>query len=220
MEDTVVVLLKDHARTSATSRAARAVKNSAVKPASAARDVANTADHQSAGILLRWPHLVTAVTGAPTSEAIASREGQSPMIERNEVKSVMTSSIGQVVLNCKADLSLDCDLPLGQNVPMAKKVLTDFECRFLARTYAARKLKFETQEEFAPLLKEGMKQDAYKQYEARNILPTELIERFVKLTGVSLDWLIAGRGPGPAWQERYEKLLEKQKKPKKGKKAA
>jgi hypothetical protein len=209
-----------HARTSAGSRAAKAVRISAVTPAQIARSVPSTEDHHSAGMLLRCPHLVTAVTGAPTSAASASREGQSPMIDRNEVKSDMTASIGQTVLKHKAFASLDCELPLGHNVPMAKKVLTDFECRFLARVYAARKLKFETQDDIAPMLQDGMKQDSYKQFEARNIMPVEMFDKFVKLTGVSLEWLITGRGPGPAWQERYQKLLEKQRKPKKGKKVA
>ena len=70
------------------------------------------------------------------------------------------------------------------------------------------------------MLQDGMKQDSYKQYEARNTLPVELFDKFVRLTGVTLDWLVAGRGPGPDWQERYQKLLEKQKRPKKAKKAA
>jgi hypothetical protein len=209
-----------HARASAGSRAAKLVSKSAVTSAARAFSVAKTAAHHSDGILLRWPHLVTAVTGAPTSAAKASREDQSSMIERNEVKSDILTHIGQSVLKHKAILSLDCELPLGHTVRMAKKVLTDFECRFLARTYAARKLKFDTQDEIAPMLQEGMKQDSYKQYEARNILPMELVDRFVKLTGVNHEWLISGRGPGPAWQERYQKLLEKQKKPKRGKRAA
>jgi len=96
--------------------------------------------------------------------------------------------------------------------------LGDFDLRFLARTYAARKLKFETQQEIAEEL--GMTQDHYKQYEVRGPLPHDLIDRFLRKTGVSYEWLFAGRGPGPAWQERYEQLLERQKKPKKGRKAA
>src|SRR6266567_2357757 len=110
-----------HALTSATSRAASTVKVSAVRPALAAADVASTAAHQSAGMLLRWPHLVTAVTGAPTSAAKASREGQSAMIARNEVISDMAENlIGPSVLKSKAIVSLDCALPLGHNVRMAE----------------------------------------------------------------------------------------------------
>jgi hypothetical protein len=215
-----IVIRFHQARASTGSRAASAVSSSAVTRFAVAFSVASTADHQSDGMLLRCPHFVTAVTGAPTSAAMDSREGQSPMMERNEVKSVMTTSIGQTVLKRKAVLSLDCELPLGHTVRMAKKILTDFECRFLARTYAARKLKFETQDDIAPMLEDGMKQDSYKQYETRNVLPVELFDKFVKLTGVTLDWLVAGRGPGPHWQDRYQKLLEKQQKPKKGKKVA
>lgn len=142
------------------------------------------------------------------------------MTARNVARSDIDDSIGQTVLEHKAILSLDGELPIGHNVPMAKKVLTDFECRFLARTYAARKLKFETQDEIASALQDGMKQDTYKQYEVRGTLPYELIDRFLKLTGVSYEWLFTGRGPGPAWQERYETLLSRQQKPKRARKAA
>lgn len=103
---------------------------------------------------------------------------------------------------------------------MAKKILSDFECAFLARTYAARKLKYDTQEEMAPALQDGMKQDTYKQYESRGPLPYELVDRFLKLTGVTYEWLFTGRGIGPAWRERYEILLSKQQKPKRPQKAA
>lgn len=102
---------------------------------------------------------------------------------------------------------------------MVRRPLTDFECRFLARTCAARKL-VASQDEFAGSLQDGMKQDHYKQYETRSPLPHALIDRFLKLTGVSYEWLFTGRGAGPAWQERYQELLSKQQKPKKSKKAA
>lgn len=103
---------------------------------------------------------------------------------------------------------------------MAKKILSDFECRFLARTYVARKLRYATQEEFAPFLKTGMEQDTYKQYESRSSLPHELVGKFLKLTGVSYEWLFEGKGAGPEWVERYQELLAKQQRLKKVRKAA
>src|SRR5882757_2781253 len=83
-----------HARASAGSRAAKAVSSSAVTPFSDAFVVANTADHHSEGMLSRFSHLRTAQGPAPTSEAMASRESQRSMIERNEVKSDMSESMG------------------------------------------------------------------------------------------------------------------------------
>lgn len=149
-----------------------------------------------------------------------SLDGQSSITERNEVICDMPQPIGQTVLERKAIVSLDCELPLGHNVRMSRRPLTDFECRFLARTCAARKLAAPSQEEFAPTLQDGMKQDHYKQYESRSLLPHELIDRFLRLTGVSYEWLFAGRGAGPAWQERYMELLAKQRKAQKSRKAA
>ena len=144
-----------HARASIGSRAAKPIKASAVKPASAARSVASKAAHHSAGILLRWPHLVTVVTGAPVSTANASRVGQSSTMALKDGKSVMPPSLGQSVLESKALLSSDNKSPLGHDVRMAKKIFTDFECRFLARTYAARKLKFENPGLLPPCFRMG-----------------------------------------------------------------
>lgn len=219
----IVVRFPRHVRASSWVRAAKAVKISAERPAAFAVSVPKITLHHSAGTASRCHHFETAEARAPMSDAIASREAHSSIMERNvakDAKSVMSESIGQTVLKGKAIASLDCELPIGHNVRMARKILTDFECRFLARTYAARKLKFETQEEIAASLQTDMKQDTYKQYEVRGPLPYELIDRFLKLTGVSYEWLFTGRGPGPAWQDRYQKLLEKQNKPKKARKAA
>lgn len=114
---------------------------------------------------------------------------------------------------------MDCKLGIGQTVPMAaRNPLDDFDLRFLARTYAARKLKFETQQEIADDL--GISQDHYKQFEVRSPLPHALVDRFLRLTGVTYEWLFAGRGAGPAWQGRYEDLIDRQRKPRRRQKAA
>ena len=210
-----------HARASSICFAAKRAKRSAVTPPVLAVSAAKTRVHHSEGILSRCHHFETADARAPISEAIASRETQSSMTVRNEFESTMTEFIGPKVLKFKDAASLDCELSLGQNVPMApKKLLSDFELQFLARTYAARKQRFETQQEIAEELERGMKQDHYKQFEVRNRLPYEYLDRFIKVTGVTYEWLVAGRGPGPAWRQRYEQLLERQKKPKKGRKVA
>lgn len=211
-----------HARTS--SRAANRVSKSEVTPASIALLVPSNADQYSAGILSLWCHLETCVAEAPgNSEAKASRDfPHNSMIERNEVKSVMAQSLGQLVLKSKANPSLDCDLPLGHNVRMAtksKKSLSDYDLGFLARTFAAREALNMTQDEFAEQLG-GMSQDTYKQYETRGPLPHHLIDPFLNLTGVSWEYLFTGRGEGPAWRERYKVLVERQKTKKKLKSVA
>lgn len=217
-----------HARASSNSaagcRAAKAVRASAFRPAATALSVIKMADHHSAGTLSRCHHFETAdalasKSIARKSTAIASLDGHKSMIERND-KSVMPTSVGHSVLKSKDLLSLDCELPLGHTVPMAKKMLTDFECCFLARTYAARKLRYNAGEDIAPKLQDNMRQDGYKQYETRGPLPHELIDRFLDLTGVTYEWLFTGRGPGPAWQDRYEILRNRQRRPKKTKKQA
>ena len=219
MGDVVRGPWRRHARASA--RSARRVKSSAVSPAEIALSVESTEAHQLAGMLSRWNHFVTITAVVPTSEAIDARESpQSSTTSLNDVIFAMGEPIGHLVLERKANLSLDCGESLGHNVRMAKRLLTDFECRFLARTCAARKLAASSQDEFAGSLQDGMKQDHYKQFETRSMLPHHLIDRFLKLTGVGYEWLFTGRGAGPAWQDRYQELLAKQVKPKKVRKAA
>jgi len=215
----VVVPFPVHARISSTGagcRAAKAVRASALSPASTALSVARTADHHSAGTLSRCHHLETAEGLAPISAAMASRERQRSIMDWKDGNWLMPEPIGQTVLKRKANLSLDCELSLGHNVPMAKKILSDFELRFLARVYAARET-VDTQENFAPRLKSGMRQDGYKQFETRSVLPHELIPQFLELTKVGYEWLFTGKGDGPAWKDRYQVLLERNR-PKKAKK--
>lgn len=141
---------------------------------------------------------------------------------RNEVKSDMAPVIGQLVLKNKADLSLDSNLPVGQDVRMAsasKKPLTRYDLEFLARTHAAREAAGLTQEEMALKLG-GLSQDRYKQYEIRSPLPHSLIPAFLEAAKVDYEYLFTGRGQGPAAHKRYEILVERQKQKKKLKKAA
>jgi transcriptional regulator with XRE-family HTH domain len=76
-----------------------------------------------------------------------------------------------------------------------KKPKSQYRKEFLARTKLARMSTGLSQGEFANLL--GMKQDRYKQYETRTLLPHYLIVDFCEKCGVSEEWLISGRGPSP-----------------------
>lgn len=75
---------------------------------------------------------------------------------------------------------------------------SEIEADFIGRTIAARKLKFESQQEMADAL--GLAQPTYAKNEKRSPLPHYLIERFSQICGVRVEWLITGKGPGPAWQ--------------------
>lgn len=197
MADTVV-WLKDHARATAGSRAAKVVRSSAVTPAPTARSVRSTSDQYSGGMLSRCHHFDIWVAVVPgNSAAIASREfPHSSMIERNEVKSVMTTLIGQMVLKYKALPSLDCGLSLGHTVPMAESDTEDqFKQEFTGRVKAARASLGWKQWQMADAL--GMPQDKYKQYEGRSLLPHHLIGRFCLVTHIDPEWLMTGRGKKP-----------------------
>lgn len=74
---------------------------------------------------------------------------------------------------------------------------SDIEADLIGRTIAARKLKFDSQQEMAEAL--GLSQPTYAKYEKRSPLQFYLTERFCQICGVRVDWLITGKGPGPAW---------------------
>jgi hypothetical protein len=196
-----VIRFPGHVRTSARFaisgfRAAKEVSVSAEISASAARSVASTADHHSAGMLSRCHHFDTAHAPqpAPTSAAMASRDGQSSMIERNEVIcSDMAGTIGQSVLKRKAILSLDSKMSLGHTVPMAESDEdAQYKQEFMERTRSARIASNRKQWQMAEAL--GIKQDQYKQYETRGMIPHRLIGRFCIITNVDPGWLLTGRG--------------------------
>jgi hypothetical protein len=191
----VIRLPQRHARASTTSRAAKAVKISAVTPALTARSVPSTADHHSAGSLSRCHHLETAVAGAPVSAAMASRDGQSSMMDRNEANSVMPKHLGQSVLKRKAIVSADCVHLSGHTVRMAHddEDLAESQWReeFRQRIIAARGNR--TQAVMAELL--GILTNTYGKYEApgrKSVMPVRLLPRFAKICGISLEDLIEG----------------------------
>lgn len=186
MTGDTVVWLKDHARApSATSRAAKRVSRSAVTPAAEDFSVINIADHHSAGTLSRCHHLETAGAPAPRSAAIASREGQSSMIDRNEAKSDMPKLLRPIVLKRKDNLSADVGIIRGHNVLMNDR--TSIKEQFLARTAHARETARFSQEEMAEKL--GIAQSLYSKYEIRTPLPHDLMLAFCALCDVTPGWM-------------------------------
>lgn len=178
-------------------RADKATKSSAVRPAERAFSVFNTADHQSFGILRRWCHFDTAEARAPISEAIASREAQSSITERNEFTEVMENHIGQTVLVGKDKLPSDCGKEIGQTVPMPKSVTSpSFKRAFTANTRAARKLSGLTQAQMAQRLGIG-DQDDYKTFESRSPLPHRFVLLFCQICGIQPNDLYTGQIPKP-----------------------
>lgn len=184
-----------HARASATSRAASRVKTSAVTPAATARSVPSTADHHSAGMLLRCDHFKTAEVGAPTSAPMARHEGHRSIMDWNEGKWVMPTLLGQSVPKSKAIVSTDCAQLSGHSVPMAEKddELAESQWRedFRLRLIAARGNR--TQAVMAELL--GILTNTYGKYEApgrKSMMPVRLLPRFAKICGITLEELIEG----------------------------
>lgn len=203
---------RNHARTSTTSRAAKRAKRSASTPAVRATSVASTADHHSAGMLLRLNHLMTDQLLAPTSAAIASRDGHSSMIERNEVKSDIPSILGLAVPKIKAVASHDYSRAVGQSVLMSQEDETVAESAwreaFRDRLRAAQGAR--TQETMAELL--GISRDAYSKYVGgrKSMMPVRLLPRFAKICGVDLLELI--EGPRPGQHQAEQKQLQKKRK--------
>jgi len=177
-----------HVRASAGSRAAKAVNISAETPVVLALSVARTADHHSAGTLSRCHHFETAEAPAPMSAAMASREAQSSMMDRNEVKSAIPNPLRHLVLNGKDNLSADVGIIQRHNVLMSRpQPDSQFKSLFLARTALARENAGLTQEQMAEAL--GMEQSKYSKYEVRTELPHHLIIPFCSLCSVSPAWL-------------------------------
>ena len=201
----VVNFAKHHARASTisggTGRATKAVIVSAERPAPLAVSVLSTADHHSAGMLLRCHHLVTVhpdnlmPADLDTSSAIAWREGQRSMIAWNEGKSAMPNNLGQTVLDCKANVSYDAEKLLRHASDMDRMSESEEKAAFIQRVKQAREARFPTQGPILTIL--GIPQGQYKHYEKRTPLPHRFIPKFCAATGVSVDWLLTGEGKGP-----------------------
>lgn len=177
----------------APSRAARWAKRSDVRPAKEAFSVDKIRVHHSDGILSRFHHLITAQFPAPTSEAIASRESQSSMMERNESKSRMPKSMGPIVPKIKAIMSHDCISAVGHDVPMSQDDENIAESAWRAAfTHRLRAIQgSRTQEDMADLL--GISRDSWNKMVNRgSAVPTRLLPKLAKIGAMSLEWLIEG----------------------------
>jgi helix-turn-helix protein len=131
---------------------------------------------------------------------MASREGQSSMMDWNDAKSVIANPLRQLVLKGKDNLSADVGIIQRHNVLMSRpQPDSQFKSLFLARTALAREKAGYTQESMAEAL--GMEQSKYSKYEVRTELPHHLIIPFCSLCDVSPAWLftavVEAREPRP-----------------------
>jgi DNA-binding transcriptional regulator YiaG len=174
---------------SADSRAARRVQISALRPCDVPHSVSSTDAHHSAGMLSLCHHFDTAADLAPISAAIASRDGQSSMIDRKEGVSVIPPAIRQSVLNCKDILSADLAVSFGQTVLMAatSKSASDFKNLWIARTKAAREKSGKSQDVIAAEI--GVPQPTYAKYETRTMLPHQYVMAFCALCDITPAWM-------------------------------
>lgn len=183
-----------HVGVPAASRDAKRIIRSEVMPADLAFSVDKIRSHHSEGILSRFHHLITAQLPAPTSAAIASREPQRSMIERNESKSGMSDSMGLFVPKIKAIMSHDYVEVSGHYVPMAQDddeiAESAWREAFRARLKHIRGKR--TQEDMADLL--CISRDTYSKYEGAraSAVPTRLLPKIAKIGAVTLEWLIEG----------------------------
>lgn len=70
------------------------------------------------------------------------------------------------------------------------------KARFIARTKLARVTRFPKQQPILTIL--DLEQGTYKWYESRTPLPHRFIPKFCAACGVTMEWLLAEEGEGPA----------------------
>jgi DNA-binding transcriptional regulator YiaG len=193
----VVPFLRVHAQAlGQSSRAAKAISLSEVKPADSAVSVDKIAAHLSEGMLSRCHHLFTAESPALMSAASASFEDQSRITSLKDFSSLMKRRLGQLVLKRKDKVTLDGEKFLGHDVRMAEsETEAQFKQTFTERVKAARVATGLKQWQVAELL--SIPQDKYKQYEGRSLLPHALIGRFCLICRVNPAWLFTGEGQKP-----------------------
>lgn len=191
---TILRFPRRHARASSeTSRAASLAKRSSVRPAALARSVDRTTGHHFEGMLSRLNHLITAQFPAPTSAAIASRDSQRSMTERNDVggESGMPELLGQYVPSCKTIMSHDFESPVGHSVPMTEdpEKLAESVWREAFRQRLRDIQGKRTQEDMADLL--GISRDTWNKCVNRgDTFPIRKLPRLAKLAQMSVEELI------------------------------
>lgn len=194
MGEIVVFPARRHAR--ASSRIAKRPRRSLVTPDSLALSVDSTAGHHFVGMASRFHHLITAQFPAPTSAAMASREAQSSMTDRNDVSfesSTMAESLGHIVPNCKAIMVRDFKRPVGHSVLMAEDPETIAESAW-REAFRLRLRKIQggrSHEDMAELL--GVPPATWNKCVNRgDMFPTRKLPLLAKLAGVPLESLIKG----------------------------
>lgn len=193
---------------SAGSLAAKAARSAAVRPASDATPVERIASHQSAGIDFRSPHLRTASGFARISEAIANRDGHSPMTSTKDFGVLdIPGVIVQSVLLRKSELSCDLENGLLDNPAMDRMSETEETAAFITRTRVAREAKFETQKPVYSFL--GVEQSHYKHWETKRAMPRRYIPKFCTICEVSMEWLLTGEGKGPKVEEIPRQVVKR-----------
>ena len=139
-------------------------------------------------------------------------------MERNEVCASIDHGLRQFVLNGKAILSDDEPMCDSHNFLMAKAPPhSDFLPGFLGRVAAARRKKF-PKNQIDMCIALGWRpedQSKWAKYETKTKLPHELIDQVCKICDVSMEWLLTGRGAGPAWAPVYPTTKTRQRRPKK-----
>lgn len=213
----VIGFPRRHARASSGEIAgdARRAKTSSVTPSLLAFPVSTTRAHHLSGILSRCHHLDISPASAPgpRSAAIASRDVQSSMMERNE--STIPNQIRRTVFKNKHNLSGDGVCSQGHSVFMKKtRNISSFKEQFLARVAFARHRAGFTQASIAIEMGLADEDDtnaasSYQKYETRSFMPHDLINQFCALTEITTGWLFSG----PAVARPIEKRGRKPKPP-------
>lgn len=184
-------------RTASRFSAANRVNISGVTPALRASGQETIDSHHSEGMRSRSRHLRTRSLVVDKSEAIAakasgSRDFQRSITSWNEFTRVMPSTIGQSVLDGKANLSTDSFGQIVQTALMPKdEKKTAFAKEFAKRVKMAREPHY-TQPKIAVLL--DIPQDHYKHFETKRVMPHHLVGLFCELTHTNAAWLFTGEG--------------------------
>lgn len=162
----------------------------------------------------RFHHLITDQFVVPTSTAMASREAQRSMTDRNDVsgesESDMSQSLGRLVPKSKANMSHDLKSPVGHSVPMAddSEDITESEWRegFRARVREAQGDRKD--KDMAKLL--GISHERYRKYVSggttrKTVIPVRLLTMFCLITDRDLEWLIDGTAEAAAKKQKPRK---------------
>lgn len=180
-----------------------------------ALSVEATRGHHFEGMLSRLNHLITAQFLAPTSTDIASLDGQRSMMERKEDgagESLISIDLGQLVPNCKADMSHDLGYPLGHpffmSEPPEKMAESAWREAFSLRLRQIQGNR--TQEQMADLL--GLSRDTWNKCVNRgSAFPTRLLPKLAAIGEMSVLELITVETPQVSVAQPSERKSKRKK---------